>query len=305
MSSVAVFHWRGALLRVREITHFLLKADAQQRVPPALKWTRGIVVLVLAITLAGCSKRPDPAEATRLFFEQVAAGNTKAAYASTAFAFQAQQSEKAFETTAKELKLFGSTGSKWEKPEIEGRTAKVRGEITTKGGLKAPLVITLTDESGQWRVFSIRTPRSVQTGISANLFGTVGKSFAFTETIDRPIPDEQTAKQMARESLLLFNEAIRQGSFEDFYSKVSRAWQDQLTLGQLQRAFQPFIDQKVNLAGIKDVEVVLDRPQINTDGLLLVSGHYPTKPYRVHFALKFFYELPRWKLFGIDVNLQK
>jgi len=25
----------------------------------------------------------------------------------------------------------------------------------------------------------------------------------------------------------------------------------------------------------------------------------------VHFSLKFIYELPTWKLFGIDVNLRK
>ena len=46
-------------------------------------------------------------------------------------------------------------------------------------------------------------------------------------------------------------------------------------------------------------------PVINTEGVLVINGHFHTAPYQVYFNMKFMYELPRWKLFGLDVNLQK
>jgi len=44
---------------------------------------------------------------------------------------------------------------------------------------------------------------------------------------------------------------------------------------------------------------------VNSDGLLILAGHYDGHPYRIQFALKYIYELPSWKLFGLDVNLLK
>jgi hypothetical protein len=104
----------------------------------------------------------------------------------------------------------------------------------------------------------------------------------------------------------LFNNAIQQKSFGEFYGSVSSKWRSTLTEGQLQRAFQPFVDQGVNMGGAVKTDPIFDPPpQITTEGLLLVTGHYPSKPYQVVFSLKYIYELPNWKLFGIDVNLRK
>lgn len=262
-------------------------------------------VLATLLFVEGCQKRGDPLTATRAFFALIAAGKTREAYESSAFAFQAQQSLKAFETTAKEQALASFVDASWDPPEITGRTAKIRGEATN-AGRKIALIVTLNNESAGWRIFSVRTPRNLQTGMSANLFGAVGKTAGFTEAIDRPLPDEKTVHTMALETMLMFNESVQEKSFDQFYEKISKTWQKQLTIGQLTRAFNPFIDAGVNIAGIKDVEPVFDEaPQITSEGLLIIGGHYPTTPYRVVFALRFIYELPKWKLFGIDVTLRK
>ena len=82
--------------------------------------------------------------------------------------------------------------------------------------------------------------------------------------------------------------------------------QKEIGASRLQHAFQPFIEKDVRLDMIKEMEPVIDGPaQVSTDGLLLVSGQYPTQPYRMFFSLKFYSELPKWKLFGIDVSLRK
>lgn len=263
------------------------------------------VVAIFAAGLSGCSREEDPVAAANTFFQQIGRGQLQEAYESAAFSFQAQQSLKAFEVNAKELGLTQFVSATWEEQVAEERSVRLEGEIARKDGTRSPLIVTLSRESGSWRVYSIRTPRSLETGFSNNLFGAVGKTTSFTENIDRPVPDEKTAREMTLQTMLRFNEAVQQKSFADFYENVSKAWRDQLTVGQLNRAFQPFIDKEVNISGIRDVEPVFDAPpQVNTDGLLVISGHYPTRPYRVIFSLKFIYELPKWELFGIDVQLR-
>ena len=261
---------------------------------------------MVALCVAGCEKRKDPAEAARRFFELIAAGKAEEAYQSSSFAFRAQRSLKAFETHIKEHQLSRFVTARWEQPSFEGRTAKLRGEIVTSEGRSTELLITLNDESGDWRIYSIRTPRDRQTGTAANLFGSIGKTSEFTEAIDRPLPDEKAVRAMVVETLLEFNDAVQKKSFEDFYRYVSKGWQKQLTIGQLNRAFQPFIENGVNIAGIRDLTPVLDgEPYVTSEGLLFVSGHYATRPYRVIFSLRYIYELPNWRLFGIDMTLRK
>jgi len=270
-----------------------------------MRWLRPLFAL-LVLAWSGCQKAPDPAASARQFFELIASGRTQTAWQSAAFGLQAQRSAVVFEATAKEMGLTEYAGGDWQAPEIDGKTAKVRVTVKTRTGLELPLIITLNQEAGAWRVYSIRQPPNEKTGVSENRFTLIGKIPAFTDAVTQPVPPEAEVRQIVQDNLLRFNDAIVAQSFDAFYDSVSAKWQDQLTKGQLQRAFQPFIDKKVTLDGIRNIAPVFDNPPtVGTDGLLLVSGHYPTKPYRVHFALKLLYELPTWKLFGLDVNLRQ
>ncbi len=268
--------------------------------------SRYFLGLTLLVLCCGCEKKADPAQASRSFFQQLFEGKVKEAYDGAAFGFQTLQTESAFEANAREMGLTGGKAVEIGTPKIDGRTAKVESNVTTSKGEKASLIVTLQDERGAWRVYSIRTPRSIETGLSENRFTLVGKGLAFNDATHQPLPDEKTTALLVRDNLLQFNNAIRTRSFTDFYNFVAVAWQAQLTEKQLQRAFQGFIDQNVDISTIKDLEPVFDNPpMISSDGLLLVSGHYPTKPYVVTFSLKFIYELPDWKLFGLDVDLRQ
>ena len=260
--------------------------------------------LLLALLLAGCAKKADPPASARMFFELIAAGKAAEAYESATFAFKAQQTGQFFEQMAKELELPDFASMTSETAEVDRNSAKLKVEMTTKAGKKIPLILTLVDERDAWRVHAIRSPRSKETGLSANLFGTVGKGPAFADALNHPMPDAKELGRLIETHLLMFDEAIQEGSFDTFYERVSLAWQRQLTKGQLTREFQPFIDKKISLAGLRGKEPVLDGPTtITTDGLIIVKGYYDTRPYRVMFILKFIYELPKWRLFGMDVSI--
>lgn len=275
-----------------------------------MKTFRRLPAILLGLGLAGlpagCSKPVPPDDAARAFFDKIAQGQLDAAYQSAAFGFKAQQTAKTFETTTKEMGLLQKAALVTSAPELSGRTAKVRVTFTTPAGRSFPLVVTLNNEDGAWRVYSLKSPVDLSTGIAQNHFSMVGKTVGFNSAVNQPMPPEAAIKALATESLLQFNDAIQKQSFREFYETTSRAWQGQLTLGQLSRAFQPFIDSQVNIANIAGTEPVLDPPpSINSEGILIVTGSYPTRPLRVVFQLKYVYELPKWRLFGLDVNLYK
>jgi len=270
--------------------------------------TRALFTMIaIASLLSACKKQLGPREAAQHFFELLAAGRVPEAYDSATFAFRAQQSAELFEQAVKELGLNRVASWVLGEPELSDDTAKFSVEFVRKDGTKFPLNATFTRESKAWRVFALKSPRSVETGLVENRFSVVGKGPAFVDPVKRqPLPDEETVKKLALGTILMFNAAVAGKSFEDFHAKISEAWRKQVSVGQLERAFGVFIDKQVNISGVKDVPVTLSvPPEITTDGLLLVVGEYPTQPLRVAFALKFMYETPRWRLFGIDVSLRK
>jgi hypothetical protein len=287
--------------------------------------------ILITFVLGGCGKEKTPQDAAKDFFDLVKSGQVNAAYESAAFAFKAQQSPNFFDAALKETGLSTFTNASFGPPEHkeDGRTARVQGTFETKDKGSVVMNVTLTRESGEWRVFALTSPKN-PAGYVQNRFSIVGRAPDFVEPINRqPAPDEQTVKALIADYLLLFGDAVKQKNFLEFFEKCSLGWQDQLVTGEvspnpgtlrrvlserqkeigasrLEHAFQPFIDKEVNLDNIKGKEPILDNPpQVSTDGLLLVSGHYETEPYRVFFSLKFQYELPKWKLFGIDVTLKR
>ena len=96
---------------------------------------------------------------------------------------------------------------------------------------------------------------------------------------------------------------MKQKSFEDFYEWTS-ARGDQLTLGKLQRAFQPFIDQGSISAACKEQPIFDVPPVITTEGLLVSRAIIPRSRTR-SASCSFIYESPRWRLFGMSVNVRK
>ncbi len=258
----------------------------------------------LGILVVGCAAESDPTAAANLFFSQLADSRPAAAFADTSFFFRHQQTEADFKAIAHETGLTGCALQKIEKTAVVGKTAKLLAEVRTRHGLVAPLVVTLTRDHGEWRVFSVKSPMHIETGISENFFTRIGKGPQLASVHANPLPDERSALAMAKETMLSFHDAVQQKSFEDFYDGVARSWQRQLTLGMLTRTFDGFISQRTNLIAIKDLEGVLKiPPRIDSDGLLTITGSFLTQPHRIDFDIRYYYELPNWRPFGVAVRL--
>lgn len=120
------------------------------------------------------------------------------------------------------------------------------------------------------------------------------------------IPSEKEMKALVLESLLSFNTSVQAKSFASFYRHIAELWRKETTPEKLQKIFQPFIDQELNLGPIDRMEPTFDaKPAINSDGFLVVKGSYPTKPRKVAFEVKYVYEKEEWKLVGINVRVKE
>lgn len=118
------------------------------------------------------------------------------------------------------------------------------------------------------------------------------------------LPKNKELKALAFDSLFAFNKAVQEKSFAHFHEeRLSSLFRKQFPLEKFTVAFQVFIDKGYDISNIAKSEPVFDiPPAIDSDGLLVLQGHYPTRPNKVTFKLTYVYESSAWKLLGINVQ---
>ena len=118
------------------------------------------------------------------------------------------------------------------------------------------------------------------------------------------MPPDKELKALAFDSLFAFNKAVQEKSFAQFHQeRLSPQFRKQFPLEKFTAAFQVFIDKGYDISNIAKSEPVFDTPPaIDNEGLLVLKGHYPTRPNKVTFKLTYINESSSWKLLGINVQ---
>jgi hypothetical protein len=119
-----------------------------------------------------------------------------------------------------------------------------------------------------------------------------------------PPPDEQL-QYLVRETMVDFNDAIQTEDFSDFYSKICKPWQKQVTPEQMKGMFQKFIDGGASFGEVKNMDATFTTRKIKKDSgykILEVDGEYPTTPNATTFELNYLAEGSDWKLSKIKVE---
>ena len=121
---------------------------------------------------------------------------------------------------------------------------------------------------------------------------------------ERPKPPaDADLRKLVRQTLVDFNDAVQAKDFSGFHAKASTPLRQQITPEKLREAFQSFIDRRVNIAAVKDLEPKFaGPPKVDGDGVLTVKGEYPTRPTRTAFRLKYFQEKGEWRVLGVSVD---
>ncbi len=119
------------------------------------------------------------------------------------------------------------------------------------------------------------------------------------------VPPETQLKTMVRDSLLAFNEAVQEKNFGGFHKhELATVFRDQMPLEKFTSVFKEFLEKGYDISNIAKSDPVFDGPaKIDSNGVLAVSGSYPTKPNKVIFKLKYLQEKSAWKLVGINVQV--
>jgi hypothetical protein len=185
---------------------------------------------------------------------------------------------------------------------IDEKTLTLQGD-TDDGdfSLKKP---TKGWPAGKYRV-DIYVNDEVATTIKFAIQGNVKREQEAKES--SAIPDEAQLKSMTENAIVSFGEGVKEENFSQFYTAIADAWQKQTSPEKLAAAFKDFFDKEIDLpAAIKEIEPIFNQPAtINSEGVLVTKGYYPTTPNRVVFQLKYLQEEDDWKLAGIDVKLKE
>lgn len=309
------------------------------------------LAVLFAVALGGCEDRSKTArdaagELSRMFSEQRFAE----AYQKASPVFRFTRSANYFEARVRDLGLCEARGAAWGEPERHGRLATVRGVFTLKDGGRLPLKFTFSMEDGGWRLIEARSEPGPGGGVAEDVFAvtartrdTIGaRSVEILEPNALEIPTEPQLRQLAEDTLLLFNEAIQNGGdFTALYASASDRWkfrgrdpidlsyggstasrvalkdpfndENRLTAAALRNAFAAAVEAKVDLSPIKGTKMLLSEPaRVNSDGVLSVNGTFdatviqasmPGEPRRLEFGLEYVREAAKWKLFGITVHV--
>jgi hypothetical protein len=245
----------------------------------------GIIVVAIVFGLtSGASK------AGNKFIALTSAGKIQQAYESSSTALKTQQSFETFQRAIERLGLAEVTSASWSNREMKNDRVHLEGSGTTRKGGKVPLTMDLIKESNDWKVLAVNVPAA---GVAE-------------QSGDLKMPSDPELRALLLDSLLSFNQAVQAKRFDQFHQQLSVAWQEQITSEKLASVFQEFTDKQIDISGVKNLEPIFDKPPaIDSNGLLIVSGYYATTPTRVHFTLKYIYEHPAWKLFGIKVDVRE
>ena len=241
-----------------------------------------LVVLVLSMT------KP-VVQAGDNFIALLGSGKVSQAYESASNTLKAQQTEQGFEQYMRKLGLTDAVSASWSNRSMNNDHGRLEGNFTTHSGGQLPVSLDLVYETGAWKVSRIND----------------AVPSAENENQATRLPGDTELKALALETLLDFNSAVQEKTFAHFRERISKLWRAQITAEQLDEQFKSFIEQKIDIALITGIQPKFDEtPRIDGDGVLILKGHYPTHPMVVIFGLKYIYEIPAWKLVGIDVNVK-
>ena len=247
------------------------------------------LALILVILLVVFGMTRGAVKAGNDFLGLLGSGKIAQAYEEASPTLKSQQTEAVFERGVRQLGLTDFASASWSNREVKNDRGHLEGSITTKSGGKIPLQMELIKEAGKWKVYGVTAPQS---GVAAEPGG-------------KQMPADEKLKAMTRESLLAFNQAVKEKSFVNFHKQISTIWQQQITPEKFMESFKPFVDKGVDLSPVKKVDPIFDDPPaIDSQGILTLKGYFPTQPAKVFFRLRYVYEHPSWKLLGIRVNME-
>lgn len=255
-----------------------------------LKVVIGIVaVFVLAVGVIFFISR-DMVKTGDKFFLALKENNISQAYSYLSEDFRSGTNDNEFRDFIARNSISSFKESSWSKRSISGGRGVLNGSISTNSGGVIPLKLSFVKGEKGWEIYSIEKPSS---GFQE-------------ETATHSIPSGPQQIEMIRMASKEFAIAVKNKSMADFYKIFSSMFKQQFTVEKMDEIYKPFYGLGIDLLVLEEYAPVFDKkPTIDEDGVLTISGYFPTQPNKFFFDQTYIYEGLGWKLIGYSVKFKK
>lgn len=230
---------------------------------------------------AGMTKTADA------FFSAVKQHDMAAARGYLSEGFKANTDEAALQAFLDSSALSDFREASWSSRSMNGDRGQLDGSITTDTGGVVPVQVTFVKEKGGWKIYGIRKPTA---GLQSE-----------DEPVD--VPDITARATLVKQSMHDFLVSVAAKDMTHFHASVSNMWKKQTTPEALNDAFRPITEAQADWSVLDTMEPNLspDAP-IDDNGVMTLSGDYPTQPSKVHFKQKYLREGIDWRLIGFNIE---
>jgi len=178
----------------------------------------------------------------------------------------------------------------WQSRSVENGHGRLQGELRTTDGDRFPLELLLVKEGEAWRIDTIHKTL-------------VGDDDPPASTSGGTLPTNAQQVAMVRAAMHDFAVSVHDKSMAHFRDTVSNLWQSQVDVATLDNAFRNVLESGADFSIVDRMSPEFDaQPALDDNGMLVIQGHYATRPMELTFVQKYVREGVEWKLFGLHVD---
>lgn len=247
------------------------------------------LVLVVALGLvavfyftAGLARTADD------FFAAARAHDMKAAYTHLSKSLQHTTSEAELRTYLHKHGLDAVVATDWSSRSIQSGRGSLKGTVRTKDGGRIPVSLQLVKDDDGWKIHSL-----------------VDQPARLGAQPKAPVmPSRQEITSLVSGTVQLFAQSVADKNMQAFHGGIAELWRKQTSVAQLNQAFAPFFGTGTRPELFAQLKPVFTAdPVIKANGLLEVTGYYPTKGKRFYFQHRYVQEAGKWKLSGLHESV--
>ncbi len=229
------------------------------------------------------------ANTTDKFFESVKRNNIEQAYQLFSAEFREHTSLQDLQKFVEENSLNNYQHASWGSRSQSHDSSQLSATVTTQTGRLVPLLVGFIKKQSSWKIDSIHKPTA---GLADKLN-------------NAHLPDTRELTRLIKSAVQQFAVSVNQKSMAAFHQNVAIAWQNQISVADLDIAYDAFYDAGVDLTVLKNFEPKFDQPStLDQYGAFLVAGIYPTQPRQLQFKQSYIYEGLSWKLVGFSADIK-
>jgi hypothetical protein len=146
----------------------------------------------------------------------------------------------------------------------------------------------------RWRLFGI--------GVKPT-----GKNEARLVAADKSaLPRPADLLVLIRNHIIALNQANLTGNYSVLHDMAAPGFQQANSLDKLRSVFAVLRDRQIDLAPVAVIDPKLSRPAaVDQNGMLRLTGFFPSEPERVNFDMAFQIAGGQWRLFGVGLNTSR